>query len=201
MREDGPIVVCGDDPKLAEVARGASRAVTTYGFSRGLRRSWSRAGHGCAQGVGTRFTPCAARRARSGQPHRARTRGCTVSNGAAVPTLTPSLRGLDVDLAAVVCRSSLGHQPPFRPVGESRVERPWWTTTPINRRRPPLHRRAAKAPGFQTVRTCCSSAAPRVPACVALFTDIMRDHEFRFGGATDEGADTVTFSLLTCTRR
>ena len=53
VREDGPIVVCGDDPKLAEVARGTGRAVTTYGFSEDCD---ARILATEAQGVGTRFT-------------------------------------------------------------------------------------------------------------------------------------------------
>ena len=53
VREGGPIVVCGDDPKLVEVARGTGRTVTTYGFSEDCD---ARILATEAQGVGTRFT-------------------------------------------------------------------------------------------------------------------------------------------------
>ena len=53
VREGGPIVVCGDDPKLVEVARGTGRTVTTYGLSEDCD---ARILATEAQGVGTRFT-------------------------------------------------------------------------------------------------------------------------------------------------
>ena len=156
VREGGPIVVCGDDPKLVEVARGTGRTVTTYGFSEDCD---ARILATEAQGVGTRFTlrlpdgrVVASRIKQNPGLH-------NVSNGAAVLTLI-SLLGLDVDLAAeklqeFVAASTLS----ARPAGSR-----WWTTTPITpRRSPPPSRRPR--PWISTVCTCCSSrtAIPASP--------------------------------------
>ena len=118
VREDGPIVVCGDDPKLAEVARGTGRAVTTYGFSEDCD---ARILATEAQGVGTRFTlrlpdgrVVASRIKQNPGLH-------NVSNGAAVLTLI-SLLGLDVDAGGREAAGVRRRSPPFRPYRRGRRE-------------------------------------------------------------------------------
>mgnify|MGYP003077500151 CR=1 FL=1 len=115
VREGGPIVVCGDDPKLVEVARGTGRAVTTYGFSEDCD---ARILATEAQGVGTRFTlrlpdgrVVASRIKQNPGLH-------NVSNGAAVLTLI-SLLGLDVDLAAEKLQEFAGVRRRFDLIGEA----------------------------------------------------------------------------------
>ena len=115
VREGGPIVVCGDDPKLVEVARGTGRTVTTYGFSEDCD---ARILATEAQGVGTRFTlrlpdgrVVASRIKQNPGLH-------NVSNGAAVLTLI-SLLGLDVDLAAEKLQEFAGVRRRFDLIGEA----------------------------------------------------------------------------------
>lgn len=181
VREDGPIVVCGDDPKLAEVARGTGRAVTTYGFSEDCD---ARILATEAQGVGTRFTL----RLPDGRVVASRIRQNpglhNVSNGAAVLTLI-SLLGLDVDLAAEKLQEFAGVRRRFDLIGEAGgvtvvddyAHHPTEIAATI---------KAAKALDFNRVHVLFQ---PHRYSRVALFTDIMRDE---FGSAFDE-ADTVTF--------
>ena len=181
VREGGPIVVCGDDPKLVEVARGTGRTVTTYGFSEDCD---ARILATEAQGVGTRFTlrlpdgrVVASRIKQNPGLH-------NVSNGAAVLTLI-SLLGLDVDLAAEKLQEFAGVRRRFDLIGEAGgvtvvddyAHHPTEIAATI---------KAAKALDFNRVHVLFQ---PHRYSRVALFTDIMRDE---FGSAFDE-ADTVTF--------
>ena len=181
VREGGPIVVCGDDPKLVEVARGIGRTVTTYGFSEDCD---ARILATEAQGVGTRFTlrlpdgrVVASRIKQNPGLH-------NVSNGAAVLTLI-SLLGLDVDLAAEKLQEFAGVRRRFDLIGEAGgvtvvddyAHHPTEIAATI---------KAAKALDFNRVHVLFQ---PHRYSRVALFTDIMRDE---FGSAFDE-ADTVTF--------
>ena len=176
VREDGPIVVCGDDPKLAEVARGTGRAVTTYGFSEDCD---ARILATEAQGVGTRFTlrlpdgrVVASRIKQNPGLH-------NVSNGAAVLTLI-SLLGLDVDLAAEKLQEFAGVRRRFDLIGEAGgvtvvddyAHHPTEIAATI---------KAAKALDFNRVHVLFQ---PHRYSRVALFTDIMRDE---FGSALRRG--------------
>ncbi len=160
VREDGPIVVCGDDPKLAEVARGTGRAVTTYGFSEDCD---ARILATEAQGVGTRFTlrlpdgrVVASRIKQNPGLH-------NVSNGAAVLTLI-SLLGLDVDLAAEKLQEFAGVRRRFDLIGEAGGSDRGGRLRPSSHgdRR---HHQGGQGPGFQPCARAVPAASlfPRCP--------------------------------------
>lgn len=181
VREGGPIVVCGDDGKLVEVARSTGRAVTTYGFSEGCD---ARIVAAEPVGVGTRFTlrlpdgrEVASRIKQNPGMH-------NVANGAAVLTLVDAL-GLDVEAAAAKLADFSGVRRRFDLAGEAAgvtvvddyAHHPTEIAATIN---------AAKALDFNRVHVLFQ---PHRYSRAALFTEVMHDE---FGAAFD-GADTVTF--------
>ena len=181
VREGGPIVVCGDDEKLVEVARSTGRPVTTYGFSEGCD---ARIVSAEPVGVGTRFTL----RLPDGREVESRIKQNpgmhNVANGAAVLTLVDAL-GLSVDEAAEKLAEFSGVRRRFDLAGEAGgvtvvddyAHHPTEIAATIN---------AAKALDFNRVHVLFQ---PHRYSRAALFTEVMRDE---FGAAFD-GADTVTF--------
>ncbi|WP_302963926.1 UDP-N-acetylmuramate--L-alanine ligase [uncultured Adlercreutzia sp.] len=181
VREGGPVVVCGDDGKLVEVARSTGRPVTTYGFAEDCDArivSWETAG------VGTRFTlqlpdgrMVASRIKQNPGLH-------NVANGAAVLTLIDAL-GLDVVDAADKLAEFSGVRRRFDLAGEAAgvtvvddyAHHPTEIAATIA---------AARALDFKRVHVLFQ---PHRYSRAALFTEVMRDE---FGAAFD-GADTVTF--------
>ena len=181
VREGGPVVVCGDDGKLVEVARSTGRPVTTYGFAEDCDArivSWETAG------VGTRFTlqlpdgrMVASRIKQNPGLH-------NVANGAAVLALIDAL-GLDVVDAADKLAEFSGVRRRFDLAGEAAgvtvvddyAHHPTEIAATIA---------AARALDFKRVHVLFQ---PHRYSRAALFTEVMRDE---FGAAFD-GADTVTF--------
>lgn len=181
VREGGPIVVCGDDEKLVEVARSTGRAVTTYGFSEACDARilvWE------ASGVGTRFTLRLPDGRTVASAIKQNPGLHNVSNGAAVLTLIAAL-GLDVEDAAEKLTQFAGVRRRFDLAGEAAgvtvvddyAHHPTEIAATIT---------AAKALDFNRVHVLFQ---PHRYSRAALFTDLMRDE---FGAAFD-GADTVTF--------
>ncbi|MEY8461425.1 UDP-N-acetylmuramate--L-alanine ligase [Eggerthellaceae bacterium 24-137] len=181
VREGGPIVVCGDDEKLVEVARSTGRPVTTYGFSEGCDARievWE------AAGVGTRFTLRLPDGRRVASSIKQNPGLHNVSNGAAVLTLINAL-GLDVEDAAAKLGEFSGVRRRFDLVGEAAgvtvvddyAHHPTEIAATI---------KAAKELDFKRVHVLFQ---PHRYSRAALFTEVMRDE---FGAAFD-GADTVTF--------
>lgn len=181
VREGGPIVVCGDDEKLVEVARSTGRAVTTYGFSEGCDARilvWE------ASGVGTRFTLRLPDGRTVASAIKQNPGLHNVSNGAAVLTLIAAL-GLDVEDAAEKLTQFAGVRRRFDLAGEAAgvtvvddyAHHPTEIAATIT---------AAKGLDFNRVHVLFQ---PHRYSRAALFTDVMRDE---FGSAFD-GADTVTF--------
>lgn len=181
VREGGPVVVCGDDGNLVEVARSTGRPVTTYGFAEDCDArivSWETAG------VGTRFTlqlpdgrMVASRIKQNPGLH-------NVANGAAVLALIDAL-GLDVVDAADKLAEFSGVRRRFDLAGEAAgvtvvddyAHHPTEIAATIA---------AARALDFKRVHVLFQ---PHRYSRAALFTEVMRDE---FGAAFD-GADTVTF--------
>ena len=181
VREGGPLVVCGDDPLLLEVARSTGRAVTTYGFGEACDAritGWETAG------VGTRFTlrlpdgtVVASRIKQNPGLH-------NVANGAAVLTLIAAL-GLDIVAAADKLAEFSGVRRRFDLAGEAGgvtvvddyAHHPTEIAATIT---------AAKALDFKRVHVLFQ---PHRYSRAALFTEVMHDE---FGAAFD-GADSVTF--------
>ena len=181
MREGAPVVVCGDDEKLVELARSTGRAVITYGFSEGCDARILAAE---PVGVGTAFTL----RLPDGREVESRIKQNpgmhNVANGAAVLTLIDAL-GLDVEAAAEKLAEFSGVRRRFDLAGEAAgvtvvddyAHHPTEIAATIN---------AAKALDFKRVHVLFQ---PHRYSRAQLFTEVMHDE---FGAAFD-GADTVTF--------
>lgn len=178
---DGPIVVCGDDENLVQVARSTGRAITTYGFGESCdARILSAEAHG----VGSQFTL----QLPDGRVVESRIKQNpgrhNVANGAAVLTLI-ALLGLDVEQAAAKLADFGGVRRRFDLVGEAQgitvvddyAHHPTEIAATIT---------AAKALDFKRVHVLFQ---PHRYSRAALFTEVMHDE---FGAAFDN-ADTVTF--------
>ncbi len=181
VREGGPVVVCGDDEKLVEVARSTGRPVTTYGFSEGCDARitvWEVAG------VGTRFTLRLPDGRTVASAIKQNPGLHNVANGAAVLTLIAAL-GLDVEDAAEKLTEFAGVRRRFDVAGEAAgvtvvddyAHHPTEIAATIA---------AARALDFKRIHVLFQ---PHRYSRAALFTDVMHDE---FGAAFD-GADTVTF--------
>lgn len=181
VREDGPIVVCGDDARLVEVARSTNRPVITYGFSDSCDARvtvWE------AAGVGTRFTLRLPDGRMVASSIKQNPGLHNVANGAAVLTLIDAL-GLDVEAAAEKLGEFSGVRRRFDLAGEAAgvtvvddyAHHPTEIAATIT---------AARALDFKRVHVLFQ---PHRYSRAALFTEVMRDE---FGAAFD-GADTVTF--------
>ena len=181
VREHGPVVVCGDDARLVEVARSTGRAVITYGFGEGCDARILAAE---PAGVGTVFTL----RLPDGREVESRIKQNpgmhNVANGAAVLTLIDAL-GLEVEAAAEKLAEFSGVRRRFDLAGEAGgvtvvddyAHHPTEIAATIT---------AAKALDFKRVHVLFQ---PHRYSRAALFTEVMHDE---FGAAFD-GADTVTF--------
>ena len=181
VRECGPVVVCGDDERLVEVARSTGRAVITYGFSEGCDTCILASE---PVGVGTAFTL----RLPDGREVESRIKQNpgmhNVANGAAVLTLIDAL-GLDVEAAAEKLAEFSGVRRRFDLAGEAAgvtvvddyAHHPTEIAATIQ---------AARALDFNRIHVLFQ---PHRYSRVALFTEVMHDE---FGAAFD-GADTVTF--------
>lgn len=178
---DGPIVVCGDDENLVQVARSTGRAITTYGFGESCdARILSAEAHG----VGSQFTL----QLPDGRVVESRIKQNpgrhNVANGAAVLTLI-ALLGLDVEQAAAKLADFGGVRRRFDLIGEAQgvtvvddyAHHPTEIAATIT---------AAKALDFKRVHVLFQ---PHRYSRAALFTEVMHDE---FGAAFDN-ADTVTF--------
>ena len=181
VREHGPVVVCGDDARLVEVARSTGRAVITYGFGEGCDARILAAE---PAGVGTVFTL----RLPDGREVESRIKQTpgmhNVANGAAVLTLIDAL-GLEVEAAAEKLAEFSGVRRRFDLAGEAAgvtvvddyAHHPTEIAATIQ---------AARALDFNRIHVLFQ---PHRYSRVALFTEVMHDE---FGAAFD-GADTVTF--------
>ena len=181
VREHGPVVVCGDDARLVEVARSTGRAVITYGFGEGCDARILAAE---PAGVGTVFTL----RLPDGREVESRIKQNpgmhNVANGAAVLTLIDAL-GLEVEAAAEKLAEFSGVRRRFDLAGEAAgvtvvddyAHHPTEIAATIQ---------AARALDFNRIHVLFQ---PHRYSRVALFTEVMRDE---FGAAFD-GADSVTF--------
>ncbi|MEC4184623.1 UDP-N-acetylmuramate--L-alanine ligase [Adlercreutzia sp. R21] len=181
VREGGPVVVCGDDARLVEVAASVGRPVITYGFS---EHCDARIMAAEPAGVGTAFTL----RLPGGRVVESRIKQNpgmhNVLNGVAVLALIDAL-GLDVADAAEKLGSFAGVRRRFDVAGEAGgvtvvddyAHHPTEIAATIT---------AARALDFKHVHVLFQ---PHRYSRVALFTEVMRDE---FGAAFD-GADTVTF--------
>ncbi|MDE8702515.1 UDP-N-acetylmuramate--L-alanine ligase [Adlercreutzia equolifaciens] len=178
---EGPIVVCGDDENLVQVARSTGRAITTYGFGESCdARILSAEDHG----VGSQFTL----QLPDGRVVESRIKQNpgrhNVANGAAVLTLI-ALLGLDVEQAAAKLADFGGVRRRFDLIGEAQgitvvddyAHHPTEIAATIT---------AAKALDFKRVHVLFQ---PHRYSRAALFTEVMHDE---FGAAFDN-ADTVTF--------
>lgn len=181
VAEGGPIVVCGDDANLVEVARSTGRAITTYGFGEGCD---ARIVDVRTQGVGSAFT-LQLPDGRTVESRIKQNPGLhNVSNGAAVLTLI-ALLGLDVQAAAEKLADFGGVRRRFDLIGEvggvtvvdDYAHHPTEIAATIT---------AAKALDFNRVHVLFQ---PHRYSRAALFTEVMHDE---FGAAFDN-ADTVTF--------
>ena len=178
---EGPIVVCGDDENLVEVARSTGRAITTYGFG---AHCDARILEACPQGVGSQFSL----QLPDGRVVKSRIKQNpgmhNVANGAAVLTLI-ALLGLDVEEAARKLADFGGVRRRFDLIGEEGgitvvddyAHHPTEIAATIT---------AAKALDFKRVHVLFQ---PHRYSRAALFTEVMHDE---FGAAFDN-ADTVTF--------
>jgi UDP-N-acetylmuramate--alanine ligase len=178
----GPLVVCGEDARLVEVAKSTGHAFVTYGFSETCD---ARVLATETQGVGTRFTlrlpdgrVVASRIKQNPGLH-------NVLNGAAVLTLI-SLLGLNPVLAAEKLEEFAGVRRRFDLIGEAAgvtvvddyAHHPTEIAATIA---------AARALDFKRIHVLFQ---PHRYSRVALFTEVMHDE---FAAAFDL-ADTVTFT-------
>lgn len=179
--DGAPVVVCGDDAKLVEVARESAGNVITYGFGETCD---ARIVEAAPHGVGSTFALALpdGRVVRSSIKQNPGMHN--VSNGAAVLTLIDAL-GLDVDAAAEKLADFTGVRRRFDLVGEAAgvtvvddyAHHPTEIAATI---------RAAKALDFAHVHVLFQ---PHRYSRAPLFTEVLKDE---FGAAFDE-ADTVTF--------
>lgn len=176
-----PVVVCGDDEKLVEIARRGEGAVVTYGFAASCD---ARIVDAAPHGVGSTFTL----RLPSGKVVAGSIKqnpgAHNVANGAAVLTLVDSL-GMDVDLAAEKLSEFSGVRRRFDLVGEAGgvtvvddyAHHPTEIAATIE---------AAKNLDFKRVHVLFQ---PHRYSRAPLFTEVLKDE---FGCAFD-AADTITF--------
>ncbi|MDO4290133.1 MAG: UDP-N-acetylmuramate--L-alanine ligase [Eggerthellaceae bacterium] len=176
-----PVVVCGDDAALVELARKNSTRVVTYGFGEGCDARIEKA---APRGVGSTFTL----RLSDGRVVESSIKQNpgmhNVTNGAAVLTLIDAL-GLDVALAAEKLAEFSGVRRRFDLVGEAAgvtvvddyAHHPTEIAATIA---------AARALDFARVHVLFQ---PHRYSRAGLFTEVLHDE---FGSAFDQ-ADTVTF--------
>lgn len=179
---EGVVVVCGDDAKLADLARQAAVApVVTYGLSEGCD---ARVTAYEAKGAGSRFM-LALPDGREVKSAIKQNPGIhNVQNGAAVLVLLDAL-GYDVEAAAEQLAQFAGVRRRFDVVGEARgvtvvddyAHHPTEIAATL---------RAAKELDFGRVHVLFQ---PHRYSRAGLFTDVLHDE---FGRAFDQ-ADTVTF--------
>lgn len=179
--EGAPVVVCGDDAHLVEVARARARNVITYGFADTCD---SRIVEAAPRSVGSTFTLELPDGRRVESSIKQNPGMHNVSNGAAALTLIDAL-GLDVHAAAEKLADFTGVRRRFDLVGEAAgvtvvddyAHHPTEIAATI---------RAAKALDFRRVHVLFQ---PHRYSRAPLFTEVLKDE---FGAAFDE-ADTVTF--------
>ena len=179
--EEGPVVVCGDDEPLVQLARKAARRVVTYGFSEGCD---ARIVDAAPAGVGSRFTVQFADGKRIEGSVKQNPGMHNVCNAVAVLTLIDAL-GLDVAQAAQKLADFSGVRRRFDLVGEEAgvtvvddyAHHPTEIAATI---------KAAKQLDFKRVHVLFQ---PHRYSRVSLFTEVLAEE---FGSAFDL-ADTVSF--------
>ena len=157
--DGSPVVVCGDDAKLVEVARESAGNVITYGFGETCD---ARIVEAAPHGVGSTFALALpdGRVVRSSIKQNPGMHN--VSNGAAVLTLIDAL-GLDVDAAAEKLADFTGVRRRFDLVGEAASR--WWMTTRIIPPRSPLPFARRRRSTSRTCTCCSSRIAIRARRC------------------------------------
>lgn len=176
-----PVVVCGDDARLVEIARRGSGSVVTYGFDESCDACILDA---APHGVGSTFELRLPSGKLVGGSIKQNPGAHNVANGAAVLTLVDAL-GLDVELAAEKLAEFSGVRRRFDLVGEASgvtvvddyAHHPTEIAATIE---------AAKNLDFKRVHVLFQ---PHRYSRAPLFTEVLRDE---FGCAFD-GADTITF--------
>ena len=176
-----PVVVCGDDARLVEIARRGSGSVVTYGFDESCDACILDA---APHGVGSTFELRLPSGKLVGGSIKQNPGAHNVANGVAVLTLVDAL-GLDVDLAAEKLAEFSGVRRRFDLVGEAGgvtvvddyAHHPTEIAATIE---------AAKNLDFKRVHVLFQ---PHRYSRAPLFTEVLRDE---FGCAFD-GADTITF--------
>ncbi|MCD8316189.1 MAG: UDP-N-acetylmuramate--L-alanine ligase [Eggerthellaceae bacterium] len=178
---ENPVVICGDDAALVEVARASGHAFTTYGFAKECDTRIIKAQK---TGIGSDFTVKFPDRTKVSSHIKQNPGLHNVENGCAVLCLIKAL-GLDVAKAAEALAGFSGVKRRFDLVGvandvtvvDDYAHHPTEIAATI---------KAAKDLGYKNVHVLFQ---PHRYSRAALFTEVLHDE---FGRAFDD-ADTITF--------